>query len=163
MSKNFARLIFCALIAFAWLSSLSAQVKAEDISQSVIERWNADRSAPFDAREINIDDLEWQARPLLIFADSENDPRYREQLALLAERPDALAERDVIVIVDTHPETPSALRERLRPRGFALVIMGKDGQVELRKPAPWDVREISRTIDKMPLRRQEIDDLRFDR
>jgi hypothetical protein len=36
------------------------------------------------------------------------------------------------------------------------VIMGKDGEVELRKPRPWDVREISRTIDKMPLRQQEI-------
>ena len=28
--------------------------------------------------------------------------------------------------------------------------------IELRKPAPWSVREITRTIDKMPLRQQEI-------
>ena len=34
--------------------------------------------------------------------------------------------------------------------------MDKDGQVKLRKPFPWDVREISRAIDKFPLRRQEI-------
>ncbi len=37
-----------------------------------------------------------------------------------------------------------------------LVIMGLDGGVKLRKPFPWDVREISRSIDKMPLRRREI-------
>jgi hypothetical protein len=34
--------------------------------------------------------------------------------------------------------------------------MDKDGEVELRKPAPWDVREITRTIDKMPSRQQEL-------
>ena len=51
----------------------------------------------------------------------------------------------------------SALRERLRPRDFMLVVMGKDGEIELRKPNPWPGREISRSIDKMPLRQQEID------
>ena len=33
-----------------------------------------------------------------------------------------------------------------------------DGQVKLRKPLPWDVRELTRSIDKMPLRQQEIDE-----
>ena len=51
-------------------------------------------------------------------------------------------------------------RLRLRPRGFMMVLMGKDGEVELRKPAPWSIREISRSIDKMPLRQQEIEDRR---
>jgi hypothetical protein len=41
-----------------------------------------------------------------------------------------------------------------------LVLIGKDGQIELRKPAPWDVREITRSIDKMPLREQEVEDRR---
>jgi len=76
---------------------------------------------------------------------------------LLAKRPDALIEREVVIITDTDPDTLSPLRERLRPRDFMLVIMGKDGEVELRKPAPWPAREISRSIDKMPLRQQEID------
>jgi hypothetical protein len=26
----------------------------------------------------------------------------------------------------------------------------------MRKPLPWDVREITRTIDKMPMRKREI-------
>ena len=49
-------------------------------------------------------------------------------------------------------------RRKFRPRGFMLTLIGKDGEVELRKPFPWDVREISRSIDKMPLRQQEIRD-----
>ena len=39
-----------------------------------------------------------------------------------------------------------------------LTVIGKDGGVKLRKPFPWDVRELSRSIDKMPLRQQEIRD-----
>jgi hypothetical protein len=34
--------------------------------------------------------------------------------------------------------------------------MGKDGQIKLRKPFPWDARELSRSIDKMPMRQQEM-------
>lgn len=36
------------------------------------------------------------------------------------------------------------------------MIIDKDGQVKARKPLPWDAREITRAIDKFPLRRQEI-------
>jgi len=50
------------------------------------------------------------------------------------------------------------LRTKLRPRGFMLVLIGKDGGVKLRKPLPWDVRELSRTIDTMPMRQREMRD-----
>ena len=43
-----------------------------------------------------------------------------------------------------------------------MVLIGKDGSVKLRKPLPWDVREISRTIDKMPVRQREIRERRSD-
>jgi len=35
-------------------------------------------------------------------------------------------------------------------------LIGKDGKVKLRKPRPWTVRELSRVIDKMPMRQQEL-------
>ena len=69
---------------------------------------------------------------------------------------DRLVERDVALVVDTDPSDPSELRQRLRPRGFMLVLIGKDGQVKLRKPLPWTVRELSRSIDKMPMRLREL-------
>lgn len=112
--------------------------------------------APFVGADVTLDDFLWVARPVVVFANTPADPSFQRQMELLRERPEALAERDVIIITDTDPGTPSAVRRALRPRGFMLVIIGKDGQVELRKPAPWDVREISRTIDKTPLRQQEI-------
>lgn len=123
---------------------------------SAVELWQSDPMTVFPADELDLNEFFWIARPIVIFADSPNDPRLRQQLDLLADRPEALIEREVVIVVDTDPAAMSPLRERLRPRSFMLVIMGKDGEVELRKPAPWPAREISRSIDKMPLRQQEI-------
>jgi DNA-binding IscR family transcriptional regulator len=66
----------------------------------------------------------------------------------------------VIVLTDTDPKARSALRKKLRPRGFMLVIIGKDGGVKLRKPHPWSVREITRSIDKFPSRLREVEERR---
>jgi hypothetical protein len=64
--------------------------------------------------------------------------------------------RDVVILMDTDPKAKSALRKKLRPRGFMLALIDKDGGIKLRKPAPWTVREITRSIDKWPTRQQEI-------
>ncbi len=109
-----------------------------------------------DARGVTLAEFLWLKRPVVVFADSPNDPAFTTQLEFLAERPEALAERDVVVIVDTDPAGASFFRQKLRPRGFSLVLMDKDGGVEIRKPRPWDVREITRAIDKFPLARQEM-------
>ncbi|MBC6442111.1 MAG: DUF4174 domain-containing protein [Rhodobacteraceae bacterium] len=98
----------------------------------------------------------WEKRPIIIFADSSEDQLFRRQMELLAEETEELEERDVVVLVDTDPGISSALRKELRPRGFQLVLVGKDGAVKLRKSRPWTVRELSRVIDKMPTRQQEI-------
>lgn len=105
-----------------------------------------------------LDEFLWVARPVVVFADTPNDPRFVQQIALLEQRKAELLDRDVIVITDTDPAGRSELRRQLRPRGFMLALVGKDGRVALRKPAPWDVRELTRVIDKMPLRQQEIRD-----
>lgn len=108
------------------------------------------------AGEVTPQQFLWKARPIVIFADTPEDPAFREQLQALEALPEMLVERDVVVITDADPSAASAWRQSLRPTGFSLVLMDKDGQVKLRKPFPWDVREISRAIDKFPLRRQEI-------
>lgn len=111
-----------------------------------------------DASETTLDEWIWQNRVVVVFADNLNDPRFVEQIRLIEDRPDALVERDVVVITDTDPKAQSEVRQSLRARGFMLVVLAKDGSVVIRKPAPWDMREISRSIDKLPLRRQEIRD-----
>ena len=154
-------------IVFAGFSALSGAASAQELAAtattatdavppSVVERWILDPTTVFDSTDIVLEDLHFIARPVVVFADSPADPQYAEQLALLLSRVEELVIRDVIIITDTDPAARSPLRQELRPRGFALVLVGKDGRVALRKPAPWDVRELTRSIDKMPLRQQEI-------
>lgn len=112
--------------------------------------------APLPAEGLSLDDFLWIARPIVVFADTPADPRFIEQMELLAARPEPLLERDVVIIVDTDPAARSAIRTALRPRGFSIVVVAKDGTIGLRRPAPRDVREIIRAIDNFQLRQEEL-------
>ena len=107
-------------------------------------------------KNTNIKGFEWAQRPIVIFANSDKDPNFISQMEFLSQDIKALKERDIVVLVDTNPSIPSLLRKKLRPHGFAFILIGKDGQVKLHKPSPWNIREIARVIDKMPIRQQEI-------
>ncbi|MGR3290623.1 MAG: DUF4174 domain-containing protein [Paracoccaceae bacterium] len=123
----------------------------------------AEGDPPLDIRaasEVTLAEFLWINRLIVVFADTDRDPAFQKQLALLAEHTADLAERDVVVIADFDPANPSDIRLKLRPRGFGFVLIDKDGQVKLRKASPWDTREISRSIDKTDLRKQELRDAR---
>jgi hypothetical protein len=109
-----------------------------------------------DAAGLAPGDFVWRKRPVLVFADSPADPNFVRQMELIDRDTGELAFRDVVVITDTDPAARSAFRQRFRPRGFSLVLMDKDGVTTLRKPLPWDVREITHAIDKFPTVRQEM-------
>ncbi|MEL6645963.1 MAG: DUF4174 domain-containing protein [Pseudomonadota bacterium] len=151
----FAALLTAATGAFATDSTQTAE------DQTIVEAWQAEPTRIFDGAGVDLNDFQWIARPIVVFADTDADPRFVEQMELLQARIDELAERDVVIITDTDPNGRSDLRRKLRPRGYMLALIGKDGGVKLRKPSPWSVRELSRSIDKMPLRQQEIRDALF--
>jgi hypothetical protein len=132
--------------------TLSSSVTASE----TLATWKANPSNIFSTSDIDLEEMVWVARPLIIFADSPLDPSFRQQMALLKEGLDMILERDVMVVVDTNPKLKTALRKNLRPKGFVWVLIGKDGSVKLRKPFAWSMRELSRVIDKMPMRQQEI-------
>jgi hypothetical protein len=112
--------------------------------------------APLPATEVVFADQMYVTRPIVVFADSDRDPNFIRQMELLALDYNDLADRDVIIVTDTDPDARSEWRTKLRPRGFSLVLMDKDLKPVIRKPLPWDVREITHAIDKLPLRRQEV-------
>ncbi|MBB3993507.1 hypothetical protein GGR95_001135 [Sulfitobacter undariae] len=138
--------LLAAVIIATFAGTLQAQTLPE--TDAI---WILDASAVS-----NLSEFKWKKRPVIVFADSENDPAFIEQMTLLTKEVEDLAERDVVVIVDTAPAARSAIRLRMRPRGFMLTLMDKAGDVELRKPFPWSVREITRSIDKMSIRQREI-------
>ncbi|MDF1620236.1 DUF4174 domain-containing protein [Pseudothioclava nitratireducens] len=150
-----ARLVLgIALISFIGTgAALHAQ---EALDPALTTEADASSFAPISGADADLSQFVWKNRPVVVFADSPFDPAFIEQMRLLEARWPELEIRDVVVITDTDPAAASSVRKTLRPRGFSLVLMTKDGMVSIRKPLPWDGREIMRAIDKMPIRREEI-------
>ncbi|MFX0545610.1 DUF4174 domain-containing protein [Roseovarius sp. S1116L3] len=148
--KPILSLVFAGLLA----GPLAAQEVLSNGGQPAPE------SIVIEGNDVDLKQFLWEKRPLVVFADSPYDPQFVRQMELLTRELDELIERDVVILTDTDPDAKSALRDQLRPRGFMLALIVKDGTIYLRKPVPWDVREISRTIDKLPMREQEIEDRR---
>lgn len=107
------------------------------------------------ATDITPEALLFERRPVVVFADTPADAAFATQMELLQRDPATLARRGVTVITDTDPAAQSPWRQKLRPRGFSLMVLDLDGTVIDRKPSPWDSREIGRAIDKTPVRRSE--------
>ncbi len=141
--------------ALAQDASAATIVMADDAAPET-EMVAVDPLTPRDAIDLTLEEFLWVARPIVVFADTPADPRFIEQMELLTRRPDALLERDVVIIFDTDPSARSAIRTALRPRGFSVVVVAKDGTVGMRRPAPRDVREIIRAIDNFQLRQEEL-------
>ena len=108
---------------------------------------------------LNLDSLRWHYRVVVIFASEGNDRRIQEQNQIVDSHSHGFAERDIKVfrVIGGKPAA-EGLREKLRTaeKGFAIVLIGKDGTVKLRKTDPLSAEELFRTIDKMPMRKDEM-------
>ncbi|RGP38889.1 DUF4174 domain-containing protein [Pseudotabrizicola alkalilacus] len=144
-----------ALLPFVATAQEAAAIdpsgQVETMAEEVAEAYG-----PRNAADVVFADLMFEFRPVVVFGDSPADPNFIRQMELLQRDLPALQLRDVVLITDTDPEARGEWRMKLRPRGFSLVLMDKDLRPVIRKPLPWEVREITAAIDKFPLRRQEI-------
>ena len=117
-------------------------------------------------------------RVLLVFAPSDRDPRYVQQMQMLEHHGAEMQERDLVllpVVTETGPQvTPETLRVirgpglsyeeqvlvrqrfHLAPEAFAAILLGKDGGEKLRVTAPVSTDRLNRTIDAMPMRKDEM-------
>ena len=94
----------------------------------------------------------------LVIVGSPDDPRVARQHAVLSQDAAALRER-AVVVTDI---TPGAAR-RDRPElavdphaTFQVLLIGRDGEVKLRRDGPVAGSEIAALIDTMPMRRNEM-------
>ncbi|GHG99892.1 DUF4174 domain-containing protein [Pseudodonghicola xiamenensis] len=144
------RILAFVLSALIPLSAMAQDTGATDAAPPLIQ----------PATDMTLSGFLWLNRPVVVFADTPNDPRYIDQIAMLRAEAARLTERDVLVLTDTDPGARSPVRQKLRPRGFQIVLIDKDGTVALRRPSPQSVREITRSIDKTPLRQREVEERR---
>jgi hypothetical protein len=117
-------------------------------------------------------------RVLLIFAPDTLDGRFGQQMDLLDQHAADFQARDLVVLLvvpdSSLVHTPPALRRfqvplvhddekitirhrfRLEPSQFAILLLGKDGGEKLRSATPISVARLNRTIDAMPMRKDEM-------
>ena len=105
----------------------------------------------------NLNEYKWHFRPIVIFAPSQDDVNYVQQIKMLEKSKAELAERDIIVLSDTSPAAKGHLRSQLNPKGFELVLVGKDGGMKLRELKPISSEALLPTIDSMPMRKAHLD------
>jgi hypothetical protein len=148
------------LIVFALNLAVSPAAAAQSQDEAQAAAAGPDTVTDASEPQPTLDALLWIARPIVVFADTPNDPRFSQQLEMLDERAGELEDRDVVVLIDTDPAARGPLRQELRPRGFNLVLVDKDGAVVQRRPAPTTARELINLIDRLPSRRQETHSLR---
>ena len=104
----------------------------------------------------------WQHRLLLIGAPKASQADFRRQKALLASDEKGLAERDFNVIEVVYDQLSPADRQCWTQQlgqplsGFRVVLIGKDGGVKRTETQPLAAADFFRTVDKMPMRRQEM-------
>jgi hypothetical protein len=116
----------------------------------------ADLVAPLAPETTDLAAYRWSHRPVLIFAAGAGDPDYLAQTGRLDAAQAGLAERDIVVLSDTRPEAGGALRRLFGIEGFEVLLVGKDGGVKLRRDTPLSAETLFATIDRMPMRRREM-------
>jgi hypothetical protein len=96
-------------------------------------------------------------RALTIYAQSDNEPQYKQQLQLLQEDKPGLEERDVVVETKVYNNAnASSFRKAGATGNFTIILTGKDGGEKYRSMKPITLKKLYAIIDAMPMRRQEI-------
>ena len=103
-------------------------------------------------------------RVLLVFAPTELDLAYREQIKLWQNEKTGFDERQLLVLpVFAEAKKPAgdppgtlARKYNIDPKTFALVLIGKDGHDAYRSAKPVPAAALYPAVDAMPMRRAEM-------
>ena len=104
----------------------------------------------------------WQKRVLLLAAPTAEQADFKQQKDLLAAAGPELAARDFLVLDVIYNQLTEAdklfLTRKLgiQPPQFVAVLIGKDGGVKQRSSRPIPPADLFGTVDRMPMRREEM-------
>lgn len=115
-------------------------------------------------------EYEWEYRPLLVFAESEDDPAYRATVQLIVSMNCQLEERHIIVSrfvnsansriagteVDRMNENEMRRQFNIADGQFTVILIGKDGGEKYRTTSVPDMKAIFSLVDGMFMRQQEM-------
>jgi hypothetical protein len=99
---------------------------------------------------------------LLIGAPTASQTDFQHQKQLLDDATAQLKDRDFLVLELPYDKLPAADRQYWQKElgqsltQFAVVLIGKDGGVKRTSAKPLPPADLFNTVDKMPMRRQEM-------
>ena len=130
-----------------------------------------ERAGVYTANEpFSLADYRWTKRVLVLSAPDENDNSLQRQFGQLAMSTTQFADRDLTMVTllddgesiagdrGLEPDEVAAVRAatNIKPGGFALRLIGKDGSVKLARDDVTPMHDIYALIDTMPMRMREV-------
>ena len=123
-----------------------------------------------DQEHVDLEVYQWKNRLLILFASSEKDLVYQSFKEQLQRRILEVKDRDLLIfhVLETgesglahlhlKKEQVLFLRKKfsIKPGQLIAILIGKDGEVKLRRELPVELSEIFSVIDAMPMRQREI-------
>jgi hypothetical protein len=123
-----------------------------------------------DATAMDFTQFQWKNRLLFLFAPDSDDPLYKQLLKEIAAQKAEVDDRDLVVfkILEQGPsqmnstllDQPSV--DSIRGRysvsrdQFAIILVGKDGGIKLKRNDRTELKDIFGLIDSMPMRQNEM-------
>ena len=112
--------------------------------------------APALAHADALDDAKGKARPVVVLSDSRDDPRVAKQIQALDGTRSELSNRNIQVLQEAGSDGPLRKKLGVEKKGFAVVLVGKDGTVKKVWRDPVEPEKIFTIIDAMPMRQNEM-------
>ena len=112
--------------------------------------------------EQTLREYRWKKRVLLLAAPTAEQTDFKTQKVLLNAEKAGMVARDFVVLEVFYDQLSAtdqqflAKKIRVSPRQFAAVLIGKDGGVKERSSRPVLPAGLFGTVDKMPMRREEM-------
>lgn len=120
--------------------------------------------------EMDFEQFKWKKRLLLVFAPQSSDPLFAALQREISTRKNEVENRDLVIFeilelgasrmngAELDPHTAAVLRKRfdVSPKAFALILVGKDSGIKLKRDDFNGLEEIFRLIDSMPMRQNEM-------
>ena len=128
-----------------------------------------------EGERLNLEELRWEKRVILLFADSSENENYLKQFDTLTQNTSELEERDIAIVsvfqddlstIDgrlIHTDSAKEINRMYNPqkKSFLSLLIGKDGGVKHRSTETISHTILFDIIDQMPMRRREMREQRF--
>ena len=122
------------------------------------------------AEPLDLSQFLWKNRLLFLFAPNRNDPMFVSLHNSISAQQSEVADRDLVIfeILVSDPSSmntqylswDSALSLRkqyhVNPGEFAVLLVGKDGGIKLKRQDKTRLEDIFALIDTMPMRQEEM-------